>query len=119
MREGRKEGELNQVCFSCSASIWTNLPLSVAEDDGLCDGESVVEITESVKLPLLLLYCHKELLQLITAQREGRGRRSKGKRGERERKVGREGREGENSSIWHPSFTRNMYATAETAGLTV
>ena len=31
----------------------TNLPLGVAEDDSLCDGEGVVEVTERVKLPLL------------------------------------------------------------------
>ena len=50
-----------------------NLSLCVAEDDRLSDGQSVVEVTESVKLPLLLLYGHKELLdalkgQLITAE---------------------------------------------------
>ena len=51
------------------------LSLGVAEDDSLSDCECVVEITESVKLPLFLLHCHKELLdalqsQLITAERE-------------------------------------------------
>ena len=54
----------------------TYLSLSVAEDDRLCDGESVVEITEGVKLPLLSLDGHKELFdafqrQLITATASG------------------------------------------------
>ena len=65
-----------------------NLPLGVAEDDSLCDGEGVVEVTERVKLPLLLLHRHKELLdalqsQLITAGRGGgRGEERGGGRGE-------------------------------------
>ena len=50
-----------------------NFSLCVTEDDCLCDGQSVVEVTECVKLPLLLLYGHKELLdalkgQLVTAE---------------------------------------------------
>ena len=45
------------------------LLLGVAEDDSLCDGEGVVEVAERVELPLLLLHCHKELLDaLATAQ---------------------------------------------------
>ena len=56
-----------------------HLSLSIAEYDGLCDGECIVEITEGVKLPLFLLHCHKELFdtlksQFITAG-EGRGDR--------------------------------------------
>ena len=65
---------------------WPHLSLGVAEDDSLSDCECVVEITESVKLPLFLLHCHKELLdalqsQLITAERE--------REREREREGGR------------------------------
>jgi hypothetical protein len=44
------------------------LSLGVAEDDSLSDCESVVEITESVKLPLFLLHCHKELLDALQSQ---------------------------------------------------
>ena len=39
-----------------------HLSFGVAEDDSLSDGEGVIEITESIKLPLLLLHGHKELL---------------------------------------------------------
>lgn len=51
-----------------------HLSLCVAEDDRLCDGQGVVEIAKCVKLPLLLLYGDKELLdalksQLITEQK--------------------------------------------------
>ena len=66
------------------------LPLGVAEDDSLRDGEGVVQVTQCVKLPFLLLYSHKELLdslqcQLITGktdrQTDGRTDRFKRKRG--------------------------------------
>ena len=46
----------------------TNLPLGVAEDDGLGDGERVVEIAQRVKLPLLLLHRHEELLDALQGQ---------------------------------------------------
>ena len=39
-----------------------HLPLGVAEDDGLGDGEGVVEVTQRIELPLLFLDGHKELL---------------------------------------------------------
>ena len=42
-----------------------HLSLGIAEDDSLCDGQGVVQITEGVKLPLLLLYCHKKLLDAL------------------------------------------------------
>ena len=50
-----------------------NLSLCVAEDDRLSDGECVVKVAKCVKLPLLLLNGHKELLdslqrQLVTAR---------------------------------------------------
>ena len=77
----------------------TNLPLGVAEDDSLCDGEGVVEVTERVKLPLLLLHCHEELLdalqsQLITAGRGGGRGEGGGGRGERGGERGEERRGG-------------------------
>lgn len=37
------------------------LPLGVAEDDRLRYGKGVVQITQRVELPLLLLHRHKEL----------------------------------------------------------
>lgn len=56
------------ISLKCSQ---TNLPLGVAEDDGLRDGQRIVEIAECVELPLFPLHGHKELLdpfqcQLIT-----------------------------------------------------
>ena len=57
----------------------TDLPLGVAEDDSLRDGEGVIQVTQGVKLPLLPLYCHEELLDALQSQLiTGRG---KGKRG--------------------------------------
>ena len=68
------------LCYSHNGHLYlqrlcsddTHLSLGVAEDDGLGDGEGVVEVTQRVKLPLLTLHRHKELLdalqgQLITA----------------------------------------------------
>ena len=86
---------------SCSDQVY--LPLGVAEDDSLCDGECVIEVTEGVELPLLLLNCHKELLnplqcKLITGEggggegeREGKGERERVR--EREKDREREERE--------------------------
>lgn len=56
----------------------SDLPLGVTEDDSLGDGQSVVQVTESVKLPLLPLHRYEELLdplqsQLVT-EREGPSR---------------------------------------------
>mmetsp|Transcript_28304 Transcript_28304/g.50560 ORF Transcript_28304/g.50560 Transcript_28304/m.50560 type:complete len:267 (+) Transcript_28304:282-1082(+) len=45
-----------------------HLALGVAKDDGLCDGEGVVEVAESVKLPLLALHRHKKLLDALQRQ---------------------------------------------------
>ena len=42
-----------------------NLSLCVAENDCLSDCEGVIQVTEGVKLPLLLLNCHKELLDAL------------------------------------------------------
>ncbi len=69
---------IHGVC-TARMSTWrsiSDLPLGVAEDDGLCDGQSVVQITQSVKLPLLSLHSHEELLytlqsQLITGGTDG------------------------------------------------
>ena len=43
----------------------THLPLGVAEDNSLCEGERVVQVTQCGKLPLLLLHRHKELLDAL------------------------------------------------------
>lgn len=56
---------------TCSLQVHqyvSDLPLGVAEDDGLRDGQSVVQITQSVKLPLLPLHCHKELLYPLQSE---------------------------------------------------
>lgn len=45
-----------------------HLSLCVAEDDRLCDGQGVIEVTECVKFPLLLLYGNKELLDALEGQ---------------------------------------------------
>lgn len=45
-----------------------HLPLGVTEDDCLSNGQSVVEITQGVKLPLLFLNGHKELLDTLQGQ---------------------------------------------------
>lgn len=45
-----------------------HLPLGVAEDDGLRDGQGVVQITQSVELPLFSLHGNKELFDPL--QRE-------------------------------------------------
>lgn len=55
-----------------------DFPASVAEDDGLGDGNSLVQIAKSVELPLLLLYRDVELLdtlegQLVTLDKDANG----------------------------------------------
>mmetsp|Transcript_4825 Transcript_4825/g.14215 ORF Transcript_4825/g.14215 Transcript_4825/m.14215 type:complete len:290 (-) Transcript_4825:429-1298(-) len=55
-----------------------HLLLGVAEDDGLCDGERVVEVAERVELPLLPLNRHEELLdalecKLVTLDEDAHG----------------------------------------------
>ena len=57
-----------EVCLSHLLCQPLHLSLRVAEDDRLCDGQSVVEVTERVKLPLLLLYGNKELLDALKGQ---------------------------------------------------
>lgn len=46
----------------------THLSLGVAEDDGLCDGQGVVQVTQGVKLPLLSLHGDEELLDPLQSQ---------------------------------------------------
>lgn len=46
----------------------THLPLSVAEYHCLSDGESVVQVTQCIKLPFLSLDCYKELLDAFQSQ---------------------------------------------------
>ena len=38
-----------------------HLPLGVAEYDGLCNRQGVVQVAQGVELPLLLLHRHEEL----------------------------------------------------------
>lgn len=45
-----------------------DLPLGVAEDDRLRDGERVVQVAQRVKLPLLSLHGHKKLLDALQRQ---------------------------------------------------
>lgn len=45
-----------------------HLPLGVAEDDGLRDGQRVVQVAQGVKLPLLSLHGHEELLDALQGQ---------------------------------------------------
>mmetsp|Transcript_8644 Transcript_8644/g.17906 ORF Transcript_8644/g.17906 Transcript_8644/m.17906 type:complete len:289 (-) Transcript_8644:672-1538(-) len=55
-----------------------HLSLCVAENDSLCDGESIVQIAQSIELPLFTLHCHEELTdslesQLITLHQDPHG----------------------------------------------
>lgn len=64
---GDGEAHLHLLCQP------VDLTLGVAEDDGLRDGQCVVEVAQRVKLPLFSLDSDKELLdafqsQLITKQ---------------------------------------------------
>ena len=54
-------------------TVCTYLSLGVAEDDGLCDGQRVVEVTQRIKLPLLPLHGHEELLDPLKSQLITRG----------------------------------------------
>ena len=45
-----------------------NLPASVTEDDGLCDGDRFVEIAQRIQLPFLLFHCNVELLDTFQRQ---------------------------------------------------
>ena len=54
-----------------TTELWclgTHLPLGVAEDDGLCDGEGVVKVTQSVELPLFTLDRHEKLFDSFQSQ---------------------------------------------------
>ena len=74
-----------------------HLTSRVDEDHGLCDGQSLVQITQSVQLPFLY---GTETREHAKERKEGRGVRK-----ERKRKGGREGgREGEA----HTSFSTWM-----------
>ena len=46
----------------------THLSPCVAEDDSLGDGEGVIQITERIELPVLLLHCDEELLDAFQRQ---------------------------------------------------
>lgn len=46
----------------------THLPFGVAEDDGLSDGQRVIQIAQSVKLPLFSFHCHEKLLDAFQSQ---------------------------------------------------
>lgn len=45
-----------------------HLPPGVAEDDGLCDGERLVEIAQCIELPLLALHGDEELLDTLEGE---------------------------------------------------
>lgn len=65
--------ELHPAAFGRSSlrslqSEVTHLPLGVAEDDSLGDGQRVVEVTQSVKLPFLSFHRHEELLDAFQSQ---------------------------------------------------
>lgn len=53
------------TCHHIICSSRTNLPLCVAEDDSLGDGESVIKITQCVKLPFFTFNRHKKLLDTL------------------------------------------------------
>lgn len=46
----------------------TNLSFCVTENDCLCNGERIIQITESVELPLLTFNSHKELFNALQSQ---------------------------------------------------
>lgn len=58
--------------------LTSDLSLRVTEDDGLCDGECVVKVTQCVKLPLLSLHGNKELFNSLQSQLITEGRRQTG-----------------------------------------
>mmetsp|Transcript_13433 Transcript_13433/g.34256 ORF Transcript_13433/g.34256 Transcript_13433/m.34256 type:complete len:324 (-) Transcript_13433:313-1284(-) len=45
-----------------------HLAARIAENDCLCDGQGVVQVTQRVELPLLLLHCHEKLLDALQRQ---------------------------------------------------
>lgn len=56
------------ISISCIPSIYMYLSLCVAEYDSLCDGQSIIEITKGIKLPLFSLNSHKELFDAFQCQ---------------------------------------------------
>lgn len=56
------------ISISCIPSIYMYLSLCVAEYDSLCDGQSIIEITKCIKLPLFSLNSHKELFDAFQCQ---------------------------------------------------
>lgn len=61
----RTDSEVGLLHFLCEP---VHLPFSVTENHSLCDGQSVIQVTQSVKLPLLSLYSYKELLNAFQSQ---------------------------------------------------
>mmetsp|Transcript_53183 Transcript_53183/g.133887 ORF Transcript_53183/g.133887 Transcript_53183/m.133887 type:complete len:453 (-) Transcript_53183:180-1538(-) len=61
----RRDGE---VSFVHVVGEVVDLPARVAVDDGLCDGERLVEVREGLELPLLLLDGHVELPDTLEGQ---------------------------------------------------
>ena len=45
-----------------------NLPAGITEDDGLSDGEGLVQVAQGVQLPLLALHAHVELSDTLEGQ---------------------------------------------------
>ena len=58
--------------------ICTHLSSCVAENDSLCDGKRIIQVTQSVKLPFLLLHSNKELLDSFQSQLVTKGGTVKG-----------------------------------------
>lgn len=54
--------------FERYVSDLTHLSLGVAEDDSLSDGQSVIQIAQCIKLPLLSLNSNEELLDTVQCQ---------------------------------------------------
>ena len=68
LRHVAVHGAHSEVRLSHLLSEPVHLALGVAEDDGLGDGQSVVEIAQRVELPLLSLHSHEELLDAFQGQ---------------------------------------------------
>ena len=79
----RGDGEVVGAHLLCKP---VHLALGVAEDDRLRDGERVVEVAQRVKLPLLALHSHKELLDALRVKKGGRKERDEKQRGKEERR---------------------------------
>ena len=55
--------DVESIKHYIAASRLFYLLSGVAEDDRLCNGEVLVQVTECVKFPLLFLHVHIELLE--------------------------------------------------------